>query len=72
MECITEALSILETPIAKKVARFYLISDLLHNCSIKGVPGVSFYRKGFQVRPKDSLETNIQNGKSVILSCVVT
>ena len=50
VECVAEALSILETPPAKKVARLYLISDILHNCSIKGVPNVSYYRQGFQAR----------------------
>lgn len=48
MECIAEALSILETPLAKKIARLYLISDILHNCSVKGVPNVSYYRKEFE------------------------
>ena len=38
VDCITESLSILQTPLTKKVARLYLISDILHNCSVKGVP----------------------------------
>lgn len=50
VECITESLSILETPMAKKVARVYLVSDILHNCSVKGVPNVSYFRKGFQAK----------------------
>ncbi len=50
VECISESLSIAETPLAKKIARLYLISDILHNCSVKGVPNVSYYRKGFQSR----------------------
>lgn len=50
VECVSEALSIMETPPAKKVARLYLISDILHNCSIKGVPNVSYYRQGFQAK----------------------
>ena len=49
VDCIAESLSILQTPLTKKIARLYLISDILHNCSVKGVPNVSFYRKGFQV-----------------------
>lgn len=48
VDCITESLSILQTPLTKKIARLYLISDILHNCSVKGVPNVSYYRKGFQ------------------------
>ena len=43
----------METPLAKKIARLYLISDILHNCSIKGVPNVSFFRKGFQTKLPD-------------------
>ena len=50
VECIAESLSIPETPLAKKIARLYLISDVLHNCSVKGVPNVSYYRKGFQAK----------------------
>ena len=48
VDCIAESLSILQTPLTKKIARLYLISDILHNCSVKGVPNVSFYRQGFQ------------------------
>ena len=50
VECISESLSILQTPLAKKIARIYLISDILHNCSIKGVPNVSYFRKAFQAK----------------------
>ena len=50
VECISESLSILQTPLAKKIARVYLISDILHNCSIKGVPNVSHFRKAFQAK----------------------
>ncbi|KAK2573566.1 U2 snRNP-associated SURP motif-containing protein [Acropora cervicornis] len=35
VECIAESLSILETPLQVKVARLYLVSDILHNCSVK-------------------------------------
>lgn len=48
VECLAESLGILQTPIAKKVARLYLISDVLHNCSVKGPTNVSYYRLGFQ------------------------
>jgi len=50
VECLAESLSILETPTVKKIARMFLISDILHNCTVKGVPNVSFYRTGFQVK----------------------
>ncbi|KAL1437019.1 hypothetical protein MTO96_049033 [Rhipicephalus appendiculatus] len=49
VDCITQSLSILETPLHRKVARLYLISDVLHNCSVK-VANASFFRKGFQQR----------------------
>ena len=32
VECIGESLSIVQTPLTKKIARVYLISDILHNC----------------------------------------
>lgn len=44
-ECIAESLTILETPLHKKIARFYLISDILHNCVVK-VANSSYYRSG--------------------------
>uniref|UniRef100_H2XVP1 U2 snRNP-associated SURP motif-containing protein n=1 Tax=Ciona intestinalis TaxID=7719 RepID=H2XVP1_CIOIN len=44
VECLAESLSILETPLTKKIARLYLISDILHNSSAK-VANASFFRK---------------------------
>uniref|UniRef100_A0A3Q3RM30 U2 snRNP associated SURP domain containing n=1 Tax=Mastacembelus armatus TaxID=205130 RepID=A0A3Q3RM30_9TELE len=35
VECITESLSILKTPLPKKIARLYLVSDVLYNSSAK-------------------------------------
>ncbi|KAK3095578.1 hypothetical protein FSP39_016278, partial [Pinctada imbricata] len=49
VECITESLSILQTPIPKKVARIFLVSDILFNSSAK-VPNASFFRKCFQLK----------------------
>jgi U2-associated protein SR140 len=43
-ECIAESLAGSETLIRKKIARLYLISDILHNCSVK-VQNASFFRK---------------------------
>lgn len=43
--CIKESLGILETPLHKKIARLYLISDILHNCTAR-VANASFYRQG--------------------------
>jgi len=53
VDCLAESLSILETPVVKKIARLFLISDILHNCTVKGVPNVSFYRTGFQAKLLD-------------------
>uniref|UniRef100_A0A3B4A0Y8 Uncharacterized protein n=1 Tax=Periophthalmus magnuspinnatus TaxID=409849 RepID=A0A3B4A0Y8_9GOBI len=41
---IAESLSMLQTPLQKKIARLYLVSDLLHNSCAK-VAGASYYRK---------------------------
>lgn len=43
-ECITESLSNETTTLTKKIARLYLVSDILHNCGVK-VNKASFYRK---------------------------
>lgn len=43
-ECIFESLSNITTLITKKIARLYLISDILHNCGVK-VNKASFYRR---------------------------
>lgn len=43
-DCISESLSILQTPVNKKIARLYLISDILHNCGVK-VNNATIYRK---------------------------
>jgi len=49
IDCIHESLKLLETPFQKKIARIFLVSDILHNCSA-AVTNASFYRKGFQTR----------------------
>ncbi|XP_051156379.1 U2 snRNP-associated SURP motif-containing protein isoform X1 [Leptopilina boulardi] len=48
-DCITESLSILQTPVNKKIARLYLISDILHNCGVK-ITNATIYRKAFESR----------------------
>uniref|UniRef100_A0A8C4CS87 U2 snRNP-associated SURP motif-containing protein n=1 Tax=Denticeps clupeoides TaxID=299321 RepID=A0A8C4CS87_9TELE len=47
VSCITESLSILQTPLQKKVARLYLVSDILYNSCAK-VANASYYRKYFE------------------------
>merc|ERR1739838_176882 len=49
VQCITESLSLKETPLTKKVARMYLISDILYNSSAK-VSKASFFRKHFETK----------------------
>lgn len=44
VEMIVDSLSILDTPLPKKLARLYLVSDILNNSSAK-LPNVSYYRK---------------------------
>eukprot|EP00051_Salpingoeca_urceolata_P029008 m.488678 g.488678 ORF g.488678 m.488678 type:complete len:591 (+) comp26016_c0_seq1:149-1921(+) len=46
VDCVTESLCKLETPPPCKIARLFLVSDLLHNASAH-VPNASFYRTGF-------------------------
>lgn len=43
VEVITEALTLKETPFNTKLARFYLVSDILHNCTA-AVPNASSFR----------------------------
>ncbi|XP_041656879.1 U2 snRNP-associated SURP motif-containing protein isoform X2 [Cheilinus undulatus] len=44
---IAESLSSLQMPLQKKIARLYLVSDVLHNSCAK-VAGASYYRKYFE------------------------
>ena len=49
VECICEALTIPETPLYKKLGRFYLLSDILANCEVIG-PDIANYRQ--HIEPK--------------------
>ena len=49
MDCVEESLAILETPTSLKLARLYLISDILHNSMAK-VKHASFFRSQFEER----------------------
>ncbi|XP_051543430.1 U2 snRNP-associated SURP motif-containing protein isoform X2 [Myxocyprinus asiaticus] len=49
VSCITESLSIPHTPLQKKIARLYLISDILYNSCAK-VANASYYRKFFETK----------------------
>ena len=46
-QCIKESLSNPKTSLTKKIARLYVISDVLHNCATKGMNAIG-YRKGFK------------------------
>jgi len=47
VDCITESLSLLETPIATKVARLYVVNDILHNSGAK-IHHASHFRREFE------------------------
>ncbi len=49
VQIITQSLTLVETPVPKKVARLYLVSDVLHNSSAS-VRNASSYRTHFQER----------------------
>nr|KAF6387435.1 hypothetical protein mMyoMyo1_007933 [Myotis myotis] len=49
VDCITESLSILKTPLPKKITRLYLVSDASYNSSAK-VAIASYYRKFFETK----------------------
>lgn len=44
VEILTDSLSISETPLSKKLARLYIVSDILYNSGAK-LPNVSYFRK---------------------------
>ncbi|KAH8325208.1 hypothetical protein KR074_010483, partial [Drosophila pseudoananassae] len=65
-ECIAESLSGAKTLASKKIARLYLISDILHNCTVK-VSNASFFRKSVEkqlVEIFESLHTYYSNIES--------
>jgi U2-associated protein SR140 len=47
VECIVQSLSVLETPVPLKVARLFLVSDILHN-STASVKKAAFLRTQFE------------------------
>jgi len=55
VECVCESLSILETPIPTKVARLYVVNDILHNTGTK-IQNVSNFRKHFQNNLLETME----------------
>ncbi|ALC40492.1 CG9346 [Drosophila busckii] len=55
-ECIAESLSNPKTKASKKIARLYLVSDILHNCTVK-VSNASFFRKSMEKQLLDIFES---------------
>ncbi|KAJ1111316.1 hypothetical protein NDU88_008652 [Pleurodeles waltl] len=49
VDCVTESLSILKTPLPKKIARLYLVSDVLYNSCAK-VANASYFRRFFEAK----------------------
>ncbi|CAI8056762.1 Protein RRC1 [Geodia barretti] len=47
VECVSESLCINETPLPTKLARLYLLNDILHNCT-SFVYNSSAFRRGFE------------------------
>ncbi|KAA0202237.1 hypothetical protein HAZT_HAZT006479 [Hyalella azteca] len=52
--------------LAGEMARLYLVSDILHNCSVK-VTNASFYRKGLQCKLQEIFE-GLHNAHNIIES----
>lgn len=44
VEILTDSLSLPETPISKKIARLFAVSDILYNSGQTGVRNASAYR----------------------------
>lgn len=65
-QCLCEALINPSTAITKKMARLYLVSDILHNCTVK-VSNASFYRKGLQSKLQEIFE-GVHNAHAAIES----
>ncbi|KAH8355217.1 hypothetical protein KR093_009146, partial [Drosophila rubida] len=55
-ECIAESLANPKTVASKKIARLYLVSDILHNCTVK-VSNASFFRKSVEKQLLDIFES---------------
>ncbi|XP_028967604.1 U2 snRNP-associated SURP motif-containing protein [Galendromus occidentalis] len=47
VDLLVDSLDIIETPLYKKIARFYLVSDILYNCTAR-LPNASFFRVAFE------------------------
>ncbi|EDW85779.1 uncharacterized protein Dwil_GK22959 [Drosophila willistoni] len=65
-ECIAESLANATTLASKKIARLYLLSDILHNCTVK-VANASFFRKSVEkqlIEVFESLHTYYLNIES--------
>uniref|UniRef100_A0AAY4DDL4 U2 snRNP-associated SURP motif-containing protein n=1 Tax=Denticeps clupeoides TaxID=299321 RepID=A0AAY4DDL4_9TELE len=70
VECITESLSILKTPLPKKIARLYLVSDVLYNSSAK-VDFSFFFPQLYLNATYKSIQGHLQseNFKQRVMAC---
>ncbi|KAI2798940.1 U2 snRNP-associated SURP domain-containing protein [Blomia tropicalis] len=64
IECLADSLCIDDTPLFKKIARLFVVSDILHNCSVK-IANVSNYRKGFQSKMEEIFKSFNQTYNSI-------
>jgi len=53
---IAQSLDLLDTPLQKKLARMYLINDILYNSSLLTVPAAWSYRKYFEAKLPEMVE----------------
>ncbi|OQR74965.1 U2 snRNP-associated SURP motif-containing protein-like [Tropilaelaps mercedesae] len=47
VDLIMDSLELVETPLFRKIARFYLVSDLVYNSNVR-MPNATFYRPAFE------------------------
>lgn len=49
VQCISESLNIASTPLQSKLARLFVVSDILHNCNnVTTIPNLHVFRSGFE------------------------
>eukprot|EP00959_Pyramimonas_sp_CCMP1952_P174197 3640298-Pyramimonas_sp.AAC.1 len=63
VETLVESLTLTETPVPTKVARLYLVSDILHNSSAP-VRNASLYRTFFETRLPEVFESFYETSRA--------
>lgn len=64
VDILAEALTLSETPVAMKVARLFLVSDILHNCGAP-IKNASAYRVAFQEKLPHIFESLVETHRDV-------